>query len=259
MLRPKVSQLLALAVLGAALAAPAAAAAEKAPEPEKMDWSFDGPLGTFDRAQIQRGYQVYKEVCAACHSMNLISYRNFSEPGGPEFSEAQVKALAAEVQVASTDESGETVERAGLSNDRLPSPYANDKAAAAANGGKAPPDLSVIAKAREGGPDYIHALLTGYTEAPEGFEVPPGGNYNTYFPGHVIAMPVPLSDGQVTYSDGTANTADQMSQDVAAFLMWTAEPKLEERNRLGMQVVLFLLVFGALTYFTKRRIWSSQH
>jgi cytochrome c1 len=267
--------------LGAALLASAAitsapaSAAEGVPHPPQEEWSFAGPFGGFDRAQLQRGFKVYREVCSSCHSLNRVSFRNLGEPGGPEYSEAQVQALAAEYQISDgPGEDGEMFDRPGRPSDRFPLVYANEQAAAAANG-KAPPDLSLMAKARtyERGfpmfvvdiatqyqtqaPDYIHALLTGYTEKPQDFELPAGTHYNAYFPGHVIAMAKPLNDGQVTYDDGAPATVDQYSRDVAAFLMWAAEPHLEQRKRMGFQVMIFLIVLAGLLYFTKKKIWHE--
>ena len=222
-----------------------------------QSWSFEAPFGTFDRAQLQRGYKVYKEVCAACHGIRLLHFRNLGEPGGPGFSEGQVRALAAEAQVTDgPDDSGEMFERPGRPSDRLKSPYPNDEAARAANGGALPPDLSVMAKARGGGPDYIYALLIGYRDAPADMQLAEGMNYNAYFPGHQIAMPPPLSDGQVEYTDGSPVTVQQYARDVAAFLMWAAEPKLEERHELGFRIMIYLLVLAAFLFLAKRRVWS---
>ncbi|MBB5751990.1 cytochrome c1 [Prosthecomicrobium pneumaticum] len=246
-------------------------------KPEPQDWSFAGIFGKYDIGQLQRGYQVYKEVCANCHSMHLVAFRNLAEEGGPGFTAAQVKALAATYTVQDgPDDNGDMFERPALPSDRFPSPYPNAQAAAASNNGKAPPDLSLMAKGRavergfpwflidivtqyqEGGPDYIHALLTGYQDPPEGVTVPPGTHYNPYFlAGAALAMPPPLADGQVTYSDGSPETVDQYARDVSAFLMWTAEPHLEARKRIGFQVLIFLGVFAALLYLTKRKIWSN--
>ncbi len=255
----------------------AAHAAEGQIPPPSLKWSFSGPFGQFDQGQLQRGFKVYKEVCASCHSMSLLSFRNLAEPGGPGFTEKQVEALAAEYKIKDLDDKGEAIERDGRPADRFPAPFANPLAAAAANGGVAPPDLSTIAKARtyergfpwwiidiftqfqEQGPDYMHALLVGYEEPPQGFAMPPGGNYNKYFPGHVIAMPQPLSDDQVTYDDGAPQTLDQYSRDVSAFLMWAAEPHLVARKRLGFQVMIFLIVLSGLLYFTKKKVWSAAH
>ena len=240
-------------------AAPAAAATES-PSPPGLSWSFDGPFGTFDRGALQRGFQVYKEVCAACHAMKLLAYRNLADPGGPGFSAAEVKAIAAEVEVTDgPNDDGEMFERPGLPSDRFKSPFPNDKAARVANNGSLPPDLSLIAKARKGGPDYLHAILSGYEDPPSGFQLADGMQYNKYFPGHQIAMAAPLSDDRVEYADGTKATVDQMARDVSEFLMWTAEPKLEDRKRLGLKVVLFLLLLTGLFYAAKRKVWADLH
>jgi cytochrome c1 len=254
------------------------AGAQEAEAPPLQRWSFSGPFGLYDTAQLQRGFKVYREVCSACHSLKLVAFRNLADPGGPGFSEAQAAAVAAGFQVTDgPNDKGEMFQRPGKISDYFPPPFANDQAARAALGGGLPPDLSVIAKARgyergfpwfifeaftdyqEGGPDYVHALLNGYTDPPAGFSLPPGGQYNKYFPGQAIAMPKPLSDGQVEYTDGTPATVDQYSRDVAAFLMWAAEPALDARKRLGFQVMMFLIVFTALLYFTKRRVWHAVH
>ncbi|HEY4345766.1 MAG TPA: cytochrome c1 [Parvibaculum sp.] len=248
--------------LGAAfLSSASVQAAEHEPAMEHIDWSFNGPFGTFDRNQLRRGYKVYKEVCSTCHSMNFVHFRNLGEEGGPEFTAPEVKALAAGYQVSDgPNQAGDMFERPGEGKDAFPAPYANEEAAAASLGA-APPDLSLIAKAREGGPDYIHALLNGYTTAPAGVTLPAGGHYNPVFVAGngVIAMPPPLSDGQVDYTDGTPNTLEQMSKDVAAFLMWTAEPKLEQRHRLGFQVFIYLLALAGILFVATRKVWSDQH
>jgi cytochrome c1 len=234
-------------------------ASEDVAHPAPQSWTWDGPFGTFDRQQLQRGYQVYKEVCAACHSMRLVSFRNLAQPGGPEFSEAQMKAIAASFQVPTLDEKGETVQRPGIPADRFPSPFPNEKAARAANNNALPPDLSVVVKARAGGPDYIYALITGYSDPPAGFTLLSGLYYNPYFSGHQIAMAPPLaSDGLVTWPEGNPQaTKAQMARDVVAFLMWAAEPKLEERKRLGVQVVIFLILLSVLLYFAYKRLWRD--
>jgi ubiquinol-cytochrome c reductase cytochrome c1 subunit len=224
------------------------------------------------RAQLQRGFQVYREVCANCHSMQSVSIRNVGEPGGPEFSEAQVKALAADYKVKDgPNDAGEMFERPGRPSDRFPSPYPNPEAARATLGA-IPPDFSVLAKARsysrgfplflidalpipggayqEHGVDYIYALLNGYSKNDD-------PNYNDYFPGHKIGMAKPLSDGQVEYTDGSPKTVQQYARDVASFMMWAAEPKLEERKRTGFRVMAFLLIFGGLMYYTKKKVWSA--
>ena len=227
------------------------------PEIKSQDWSFEGPFGHYDNAQLQRGYQVYQRVCAGCHGMDLLSYRNLGEPGGPEFSENAVAALASQVQVSDgPNDNGEMFQRAGRPADHFRKPFANEPAARAANRGAYPPDLSVMAKARPHGPDYIYALLIGYHEPPPGFEMSQGMYYNVAFPGHQIAMPPPLSDGSIDYTDGTKLTVDNYARDVSAFLMWAAEPKLEERLKLGARVMLFLIVFAVIMYLAKRMVWS---
>jgi ubiquinol-cytochrome c reductase cytochrome c1 subunit len=235
--------------------------AEGAKEPEAQSWPWHGVFGHFDAVQLQRGYQVYKEVCAACHGMNLVAFRNLGDPGGPSFSEAQVKALAATVQVPDLDDKGEPTTRPGTPPDRFPSAFANEKAARAANGGAVPPDLSVITKAREGHEDYIYALLLGYAEPPADVKarMAPGTYYNHFAPNQTIAMPPPLTtDGQVTYADGQpAATKVQMAKDVVAFLTWAAEPKMEERKAMGVKVIIFLFVLSVLLYFAYRHLWRD--
>ena len=235
-----------------------ARAAGEAPTPPANEWSFDGVFGMYDKAQLQRGFQVYKEVCAACHAMNLLHYRNLAEPGGPGFTEEQVKVIAAEVEVEDgPNDEGEMFERPGRPSDRFKSPYPNKEAARAANGGAYPPDLSLMAKARKYGPDYLVALLLGYVEPPAGFELSEGMSYNTYFPGHQIAMAKPLDDDYVEYTDGTPATLANQAKDVSAFLMWAAEPKLEERKRMGMQVMAYLFVLAGFFYIAKRKVWRD--
>lgn len=229
-------------------------------ELKKVDWSFNGPFGTFDRAQLKRGFQVYKEVCAACHAIKYVSYRNLGEEGGPEFTEAEVKTIAAEYEVTDgPDAEGEMFQRPAEPKDRFVSTFPNDNAARSANNGALPPDLSLMAKARKHGPDYLYSLLTGYAEPPEDVSLADGMMYNPYFPGHQIAMPTPLSDDQVEYADGTAASLDQMARDVTAFLMWTAEPKLEHRHSLGLKVMIFLVIFAGLLYASYRRVWEDLH
>jgi ubiquinol-cytochrome c reductase cytochrome c1 subunit len=254
------------------------ASAQEADAPPKQSWSFHGPFGTYDPGQLQRGFKIYREVCANCHSIKLLSFRNLAEPGGPDFTEAQAKAVAASFQVtAGPNDEGQMFQRPGQISDYFPPPFANDQAARAALGGKLPPDMSTLAKARgfeagfpyfifdfftlyqEAGPDYIHAIITGYEDPPAGFPLPPGGQYNKYFPNHAIGMPKPLSDGQVQYTDGTPMTVDQYGKDVAAFLMWAAEPTLNERHRLGFQVMIYLIVFSALLYLAKKKVWHDVH
>ena len=249
-----------LAVSMAAMPVAPAEAAGEAKHPAAIDWSFDGLFGTYDRNALRRGYQVYVEVCAACHSMNQIAFRNLSQPGGPEFSDAEVKALAKQYIVEDgPDDYGDMFERDALPKDKFPSPYPNENAARAANGGAYPPDLSLITKARGGGPDYVHALLSGYEDAPEGVEMRAGLYYNPYMAGGKIAMVPPLMDELVEYSDGTEATVEQMSLDVTHFLNWAAEPELEARKRTGFMVLIYLTIFAGLMYFSMRTIWADQH
>ena len=223
----------------------------------KIDWSFKGVTGKFDRASLQRSYQVYTEVCASCHSMNLVSYRNLGEPGGPEFSVEQVKAIAANFEVEDGPNSdGEMFTRPGRPSDKFVSPYPNVQAATAANGGAYPPDMSVLVKARKGGSDYIYSVLMGYEDPPAGFELEDGVYYNKYMDGQKIKMSNPLSEGIVTYADGTQTTQAQMAKDVTTFLTWTAEPHLETRHKMGVKVIIFLTIFTLLVYLSMRRIWS---
>ena len=223
----------------------------------KIDWSFKGVTGKFDRASLQRGYQVYTEVCASCHSMNLVSYRNLGEPGGPEFSVEQVKAIAANFEVEDGPNSdGEMFTRPGRPSDKFVSPYPNVQAATAANGGAYPPDMSVLVKARKGGSDYIYSVLMGYEDPPAGFELEDGVYYNKYMDGQKIKMSNPLSEGIVSYADGTQTTQAQMAKDVTTFLTWTAEPHLETRHKMGVKVIIFLTIFTLLVYLSMRRIWS---
>jgi cytochrome c1 len=238
----------------------AQANANHASEIAHQSWSFSPPFGSFDNAQLQRGFQVYRDVCSNCHSMRLLYYRSLGEPGGPEFSPKAVEVLASQVQVTDgPNEKGQMFQRPARPSDRFRSPFANEQLARLANNGALPPDLSVIAKAREGGPDYIYALLTGYRPAPQGFEVAPGMHYNAAFPGHQIAMPQPLSDGVVAYTDGTKPTLDNYARDVSAYLMWAAEPKLEERHKVGARVMIFLIAFVVIMYLAKRAVWARLH
>ena len=249
---------LAVAALAAGLAVSAPAGAAEAPPPPAQDWSFSGIFGTFDRATLRRGYQVYDEVCSACHGLDLLSYRNLIEIG---FSADQVKAIAAEKDVlVGPDAEGEMFERPAKPADRFVSPFPNDNAARFSNNGSLPPDLSLMTKARFGGADYLYALLTGFEEEPpEGVEMFEDMYYNAYFPGHQIAMAPPLDDGMVEYADGTEPTLAEAAHDVSAFLAWAAEPALEERKRLGVKVMLFLLVLTGLLYAVKRKVWRDLH
>lgn len=255
---------LAVALL-AGFAVPGLALAEEAPNGhgpviEAQEWSFAPPFGSFNQAQLQRGYWVYKDVCSNCHSMRFLSYRNLGEPGGPHFSKKAVETLASQVQVMDgPDDKGEMFPRPGRPSDHFRSPYANDQAARAANRGALPPDLSVMAKARGSGPDFIYALLTGYEKAPADFDLTQGMQYNKAFPGHQIAMPQPLVDGVIPYTDGTKPTVDNYAKDVSAFLMWAAEPKLEERHKIGARVMIFLIVFAVIMYLSKRAVWARLH
>ena len=223
----------------------------------KTDWTFKGLFGKFDRASLQRGYQVYTEVCAACHSMKYLSYRNLSEKGGPEFSVAQAKAIAASFEVTDgPNADGEMFNRPGKLSDKFVMPYENVKAAEAANGGAYPPDMSVLVKARGGGVDYIYSLLQGYEEAPSGMILDEGVHYNKYMYGNKIKMSAPLSDGIIEYSDGTNASVEQMSKDVTTFLMWAAEPSLEARHQMGFKAIIYLIILTILVYFSMKRIWS---
>lgn len=230
-------------------------AAGDAEHPKQVKWPFDGFTGTVDRQSAQRGFQVYKEVCASCHALKRNSYRDLLALG---FSEAEVKAIAAEANVKDgPNEAGDMFERPGRISDHFVAPFANDNAARASNNGALPPDLSLIVKARPDGANYVYSLLTGYTEAPEGFKVSDGMHYNAYFPGHQIAMAQPIHDGQVTYQDGVEASVDQMSHDVVNFLQWAAEPEMETRKRMGLKVFGYLAVFTVLFYVAKKRIWKN--
>jgi len=223
----------------------------------RQEWSFKGLTGKFDRASLQRGYQIYNEVCSSCHSMNLLSYRNLGEKGGPEFSVEQVKAIAANFEVTDgPNNEGEMFERPGRPSDKFVSPYPNVQAAMAANGGAYPPDMSVLVKARKGGADYIYSILMGYEEAPQGFELEEGVYYNKYMDGNKIKMANPLSDGLITYADGTNSTASQMSKDVTTFLAWASEPHLEARHKTGVKVIIYLIILTVLIYLSMKRLWS---
>ena len=223
----------------------------------KTDWSFKGLFGKFDRAALQRGYQVYTEVCSSCHSMKYLSYRNLSEKGGPEFTEEQAKAIAASFEVVDGPNSdGEMFTRPGKLSDKFVMPYDNVKAAQAANGGAYPPDMSVLAKARGGGVDYIYSLLQGYEDPPAGVNLDDGVYYNKFMYGNKIKMSNQLSDGLVEYSDGTVASVEQMSKDVTTFLMWSAEPHLESRHKMGFKAIVYLIILTVLVYFSMKRIWS---
>jgi ubiquinol-cytochrome c reductase cytochrome c1 subunit len=239
------------------LASPAFAVEDETPQPPPVKWSFSGPFGTYDKAQLQRGFQVYNEVCSSCHSMKLLSYRNLEEIG---LTAAQVKTIAATKTVPGEPNSdGQPTTRPALPSDRFASPFPNDQAARAANNGALPPDQSDLEKAREGGSNYIHALMIGYVTAPADFKVPDGSYYNLYFPGQKIHMPPPLSDGAVTYADGTKATVDQMGKDVAAFLTWASNPEMDARKHMGVRMVGFFALLAGVTYGVKRKIWADIH
>lgn len=244
-------------VAGCGLASDDAKAAGEGADLLNRDWPHDGPFGKFDKAAAQRGFQVYKEVCAGCHSLNFIAFRNLADLG---FNEGEVKAIAADYDVTDgPDEEGEMFERPAVPSDHFPAPFANDNAARASNGGALPPDLSLITKARADGVNYLYSLLQGYHEAPTDFELGEGMSYNAYFGGHQIAMAQPLDDEAVEYADGTPATLEQMSSDVATFLTWAAEPTLEERKGTGLKAMIFLIVLTGLFYATKRKIWANLH
>jgi ubiquinol-cytochrome c reductase cytochrome b/c1 subunit len=276
---PMVSTVIALVVAGALFAGSTQnARAEEEEAPPSQKWSFSGPFGSYDRGALQRGLKVYKEVCSACHGLSYIAFRNLADPGGPGYSVAQAAAFASEYKIKDgPNDQGEMFERAGRPADYFPTPWPNENAARARYNG-VPPDFSVLAKARgyergfpwfifdmfiqfqEHGVDYIHALMVGYKEKPPaGVTLPAGSFYNEYFPGHAIAMPPPLSDKRVDYTDGSPTTVDQYAKDVAAFMMWAAEPHLEARKRIGFQVMIFLLVLAGLVYFTKKKVWATLH
>jgi len=279
-LTPVVSTVIMLTVAGALFAGTTQnARAEEQEAPPSQKWSFAGPVGKFDRGSLQRGLKVYKEVCAVCHGLSYIAFRNLADPGGPGYSEAQAAAFAADYKIKDgPNDQGEMFERPGRPADYFPSPFPNEQAARAAMGGAFPPDLSLITKARsyergfpwfildfftqfqEQGPNYVDAILQGFEKKPPaGVSIPQGSYYNKYFPGHAIKMPQPLSDGQVTFDDGSPATVAQYAKDVTTFLAWTAEPHMEARKRLGLQVFVFLIIFAGLMYFTKKRVWADAH
>src|SRR5467141_1393605 len=277
---PMVSTVIALVVAGALFAGSTQnARAEEEEVPPSQKWSFAGPFGSYDRGALQRGLKVYKEVCSACHGLSYIAFRNLADPGGPGYSTAQAAAFASDYKIKDgPNDQGDMFDRPGRPADYFPAPFPNEQAARVANGGGLPPDLSLIAKARsyergfprfifdfftqfqEQGPNYVSALLQGFeAKPPAGVSIPEGSYYNKYFPGHAIKMPKPLSDGQVTFDDGSPATVAQYAKDVTTFLMWTAEPHMEERKRLGLQVFVFLILFTGLLYFTKKKIWADAH
>jgi cytochrome c1 len=274
MMRSILAAAIALSLVGAVMPQRAAAQEHDTPQPPRQKWSFSGPFGLYDRGQLQRGFKVYREVCQVCHGLKMVAFRNLADLG---YSEAQVKQIASEYKIADLNDQGEPIERAGRPADYFPPPWPNELAARARYNA-VPPDFSVLAKARsyergfpwfvfdmltqyqEQGVDYIHALLTGYEDnPPAGFSLAAGTFYNRYFPGHAIAMPAPMSDKQVEYTDGSPMTVDQYAKDVAAFMMWAAEPHMEARKRIGLQVMVFLIVFAGLLYFTKIKVWAGAH
>ncbi len=223
----------------------------------ETDWTFKGLFGKYDRGALQRGYQVYTEVCAACHSMQYLSYRNLAEPGGPEFTEEEAKFIAASFEVLDGPNSdGEMFTRPAKLSDKFVMPYENVEASKAANGGAYPPDMSVLAKARKGGADYIYSLLLGYDEPPADIKLDDGVYYNKFMYGNKIKMSAPLSDGLVEYNDGTEATKEQMAKDITTFLMWSAEPHLETRHKTGFRVIVYLIILSVLVYLTMKKIWS---
>jgi ubiquinol-cytochrome c reductase cytochrome c1 subunit len=270
-----------LAAFGLALLAGPALSATTQAEPRDIHFSNEGPFGKFDKAQLQRGYKVYREVCSACHSMNYMYFRTLGQKGGPFYDEKYknandnpvVKSLAHDIQVKDIDgDTGDQISRPALPSDRFPAPFANAIAAAASNGGAAPPDLTVMAKAREGGPAYIYSLLTGFKAPPAGLTLPAGKYYNPWYPGDLsgnwhgkgeapeggaISMPPPLADNKVTFDDGTPSTLSNEARDVAAFLAWTAEPKQEERKAFGLGAMIYLLIFSGLLWFSYKRVWRN--
>lgn len=279
--RPFLSFLSGAALLIAAVAgSPAMAEGHHERKPEAHSWSFAGFFGSYDKAQLRRGFKVYKEVCSTCHSIKMLAFRNLSQPGGPEFAEQEMVDLAGTYKVKDgPNDAGEYYDRPARPSDRFPPPFANEQAARAAMSGAYPPDMSVLAKARgysrgfptflldalpgfsyqEHGVDYIASLLKGYQDPPHDVKVPDGQYYNVYMSGNRIGMPPPLSDGAVTYDDGAPQTVDQYARDVTAFMMWVAEPHLEARKHIGQGVLAFLVVFALLLYFTKRKIWTDAH
>jgi ubiquinol-cytochrome c reductase cytochrome b/c1 subunit len=254
------------------------ARADEEVTPPSQSWSFSGPFGKYDRGSLQRGLKIYKEVCSNCHSLNYIAFRNLADPGGPGYSVAQAAAFASDYKIKDgPNDAGDMFDRPGRPADYFPPPFPNEQAARAANGGGLPPDLSLITKARsyergfpkfifdfftqfqEQGPNYVSAILQGYEKKPADVTLPEGTYYNKYFPGHAIKMPQPLTNGQVTFDDGSPATLPQYAHDIATFLMWAAEPQMEARKHLGLQVFVFLIIFAGLMYFTKKKVWADAH
>lgn len=248
---------LVIALAAAGLAAAGGAVASEAGALTKNKWSWDGVFGSYDRGALKRGFQIYNDVCANCHSLKLVAYRNLGEIG---LTEDEIKAIAAQKQVKDgPNDEGEMFDRPALPSDRFVAPFPNEKAARYANNGALPPDLSLMNKARVGGPDYVYSLLMGYHEAPEGFQLNDGMQYNTVFPGNQIAMPPQIMEDMVSYADGTKATPEQLAKDIVSFLNWAAEPELEARKNMGMKTMIFLLVLTAMLYALKRAIWRDVH
>jgi ubiquinol-cytochrome c reductase cytochrome c1 subunit len=271
-----------LAAVAALALGPAVASATEPLEPKDVHWSFEGPFGKFDQSALQRGYKVYAEICSACHSMNLLSYRNLAQKDGPFYNpkypnpseSPYAKAIAADIKVPDIDpDTGDPTTRPGIPADHFKNPWANEAAARASNGGALPPDLSVITKAREGGPAYVYSLITGYVDPPAGLTVPDGKYYNPYFPGNVsaawsgpinkvpaggfIGMPFQLYPDRVTFDDGTKATTEQEAHDVVTFLTWASDPKQTERKQTGFAVMIYLIIFAGIVYLSYRRIWRN--
>ena len=244
-------------VLLAGIAAPGAMAQEEAPTPPPQNWSFNGIFGGLDLAAAQRGFQVYSEVCSTCHSMNLLHYRDLTGLG---LTDQQITAIASAVTVPlGVDDQGNPKTGPGTPSSQFRAPFANEQAARTAMNGALPPDLSLIVNAREGHADYVYAILTGFTDAPPAFKMMGGMNYNIYFPGHQIAMPQPLHDGQITFVDGSPNRIEDEAHDVVTFLYWAANPEAVQRKQVGVRVVLFLIFMTGITYAVKRKVWADIH
>lgn len=241
--------------LGLAMASGVVLAAGDAGRIAERDWSFDGPFGYYDKGALQRGFQVYREVCAACHGLDHISFRNLADLG---YNEAEVKAIAAEYEVEDgPGDDGEMFIRPGIPADRIPAPFANENAARASNGGAYPPDLSLIIKARPNGANYVYSLMTGYGEAPEEMNVPEGMYYNDAYSGHMIAMAAPLFGEDVEYADGSDTSLEAVSADVVSFLAWAAEPEMEKRKRTGIAVMIFLFGMCIISFCAKNHVWAD--